>query len=57
MIYHLRDTITLDGLHPGRIVGKSSEDYNVELDNGMIKANVEPDRIKPRDAAVRRVVG
>jgi len=54
--YHLRDTITLDGLHPGRIVGKSHADYNVELADGTIKANVEPDRIKLR-AAVRRVAG
>ncbi len=53
---NLRDTVTLDGQHAGIIVGKSARDYNVELADGTIKANVEPDRIKLR-AAVRRVAG
>lgn len=51
MTYALRDAITLDGIRPGRIVGKSALDFNVELDNGAIKANVEADRLKPRAVA------
>jgi len=45
---NLRDAVTLDGQHAGRIVGKSCRDYNVELADGTIKANVEPDRLAPR---------
>ena len=42
---NLRDHITLDGRHPGRIVGVSIRDYNVELADGSIEANVKPSRI------------
>ncbi len=44
---NLRDTVTLDGQHAG-IIGKSCRDYNVELADGTIKANVEPERLAPR---------
>lgn len=51
---NLRDPVTLDGLRAGRIVGKSYADYNVELSDGTIEANVKADRLKPR-AAVEAV--
>lgn len=51
---NLRDPVTLDGKHEARIVGKSHLDYNVELADGTIKANVEPYRLIPR-AAVKIV--
>ena len=47
---NLRDPGTLDGLRAGRIVGKSNADYNVEMADGSIEANVNDDRLKPRVA-------
>lgn len=54
MRYSLRDAVTIDGHHNGRIVGVSSRDFNVEMEDGRIRANVEAERIAPR-AAVRAV--
>lgn len=49
MTYALRECVLCDG-QPGVICGKSFHDFNVLLASGEVKANVTPDRLRPRPA-------
>lgn len=49
MTYAIRDAVLCDGV-PGMICGKTfgTNQYDVLLLSGAVKANVETDRLRPR---------
>ncbi len=56
MTFDLRQSILLDG-QPGMVCGKtySTNQYDVLLASGVVKTNVDEDRLRPRPVEIRGV--